>query len=131
VLRRKRIPPEHEAAFAAFQESLASVERAKEHLVSAVPSSRLPGRPLADALGDYEDGLASAREAMPGWRGSEVEAEWESCSKALAEAIDAARRFRLETPELPFDALMFALQDLMVPLEAFELAAIRWRRLRR
>ena len=39
---------------------------------------------------------------------------------------------RLETPEeLPFDALMFALQDLMVPLDAFEVAARAWRRLRR
>jgi hypothetical protein len=131
VLRRKRIPPELEEAFAAFLESLARVERAKELLVSAVPSPRLPGRPLADALGEYEDGLASAREAMPGWRGPDVEAEWESCSEALADAIDAARRFRLETPELPFDALMFALQDLIVPLEAFEVAAVGWRRLRR
>jgi len=131
VLRRRRIPPELEDAHASFGEALAHVERAKEHLVSAVPSARMPGRPLAEALAEYEEGLASAAEAMPGWRRPEVEAEWTSCRSALEEATGGAERFRLQTPELPFDALMFALQDLMVPLEAFEVAAARWRRLRR
>jgi hypothetical protein len=131
VLRRRRIPPELEDAHAAFEECLARVERAKEHLVAAVPSPRAPGRPLAEALADYEEGLGSAGEAMPGWRRPDVEREWASCDAALEEAGAAAERFRLETPELPFDSLMFALQDLMVPLEAFEVAAARWRKLRR
>jgi hypothetical protein len=131
VLRRRRIPPELEDAHASFGEALARVERAKEQLVSAVPSARAPGRPLAEALAEYEEGLASASEAMPGWRRPEVEAEWTACRSALEEAKAAAERFRLETPDLPFDALMFALQDLMVPLEAFEVAEARWRRLRR
>lgn len=131
MLKRKRIPAELEEAHAAFETTLGHVERAKEHLVAAVPSARAPGRPLAEALAEYEDGLGEARRSMPGWRRSETEAEWDSCDRALDEAVAAAERFRLETPDLPFDALMFALQDLMVPLEAFEVAARGWRRLRR
>ena len=131
MLKRKRIPPELEAAHEAFEAVLAHVEQAKERLVAAVPSARMPGRPLAEALAEYEDGLAAAREGMPAWRRPETERDWSACSAALDEAVAAADRFRLETPDLPFDALMFALQDLMVPLESFELAARGWRKLRR
>ena len=131
MLKRKRIPEELEDAHAAFESVLANVERAKERLVAAVPSSRMPGRPLGEALADYEDGLSAARAGMDGWRRPETEDEWSACSAGLDEAIALAERFRLETPDLPFDALMFALQDLMVPLEAFELAARGWRKLRR
>ncbi len=132
MLRRRRIPSDLEDAQTAFEATLARVERAKEDLVSAVPSARAPGRPLGDALAGYEDGLAEARRTMPGWRRPETGSEWTACDAALDEAVAAAERFRLETPEeLPFDALMFALQDLMVPLDAFEDAARAWRRLRR
>jgi hypothetical protein len=131
MLRRKRIPPELEEAHTAFLATLAHVERAKEGLVAAVPSARAPGRPLAEALADYEHGLAEAGRAMPGWRLPDVEAEWAACEGGLAEAVAGAGRFRLETPEMPFDALMFALQDLMVPLESFEVADRAWRKLRR
>jgi len=131
VLKRKRIPPELEDAHRAFESAIGLVERAKEALVEAVPSARAPGRPLAEALVDYEDGLAEAARAMPGWRRPETEGDWAACDAGLREAAALAERFRLETPDLPFDALMFALQDLMVPLEAFEVAARGWRRLRR
>ena len=131
MLRRRRIPPELEDAHAAFEAILARVERAKEDLVSAVPSPRAPGRPLAEALADYVEGLEKAR-AMPTWRRPQTESEWTACDAALGEAVAAAERFRLQSPEdLPFDALMFALQDLMVPLDALEVAAHAWRRLRR
>ena len=131
MLKRKRIPPELEEAHGAFEATLAHVERAKEGLVTAVPSARAPGRPLAEALADYEDGLALAKRAMPGWRLEETASEWGACDAAIDEAVASAERFRLETPDLPFDALMFALQDLMVPLESFELADRAWRKLRR
>jgi hypothetical protein len=131
MLKRRRIPAELEGAHAAFEATLARVERAKEDLVSTVPSARAPGRPLAEALADYEEGLAAATAAMPGWRRPETEEPWAACDAALGEALALADRFRLETPELPFDALMFALQDLMVPLDAFETAALAWRKLRR
>jgi len=49
MLKRKRIPAELEEAHAAFEAALAHVERAKEGLVSAVPTARAPGRPLAEA----------------------------------------------------------------------------------
>ena len=68
---------------------------------------------------------------MPSWRAPVVEEQWEACRAALDRAQALAERFRLDTPDLPFDALMFALQDLMEPLDAFEAAAVRFRRLRR
>jgi hypothetical protein len=68
---------------------------------------------------------------MPGWRRPQVDAAWVACAGSLDEAGSAAERFRLDAPDLPFDALMFALQDLMAPLDAFEVAARDWRRLRR
>ncbi|HXJ65687.1 MAG TPA: hypothetical protein VNN79_18170 [Actinomycetota bacterium] len=131
MLKRRRIPPELEAAHAAFEATLGRVERAKEDLVSAVPSARAPGRSLAEALADYEEGLREAKRTMPGWRRAETERDWAACDRGIDEAVGLAERFRLGTRELPFDALMFALQDLMVPLEAFEQAVRGWRRLRR
>src|SRR5438045_2183190 len=112
MLRRKRIPPELEEAHAAFESTLGHVERAKEQLVAAVPSPRRPGRPLAEALVDYEDGLAAARRVSRGWRVPRTEDAWAACDRALDQALEAAEHFRLETSDLPFDALMFALQDL-------------------
>ena len=131
MLKRRQIPPELEEAHAVFESTLSLVERAKEDLVSSVPSARAPGRPLAEALADYEEGLAAAKAGMAGWRRGETEAPWAACDAGLDEAVELAERFRLETPELPFDALMFAMQDLMVPLDAFESAARAWRKLRR
>ena len=127
----RRLPPDLEAPYEAFLRVLELVEAAKESLVSVVPSARRPGRPVADGLAEYEDGLRSARAAMPAWRSEAVLDLWEACGSGLDRAAEQARLFRLEGAELPFDALMFALQDLMAPLDAFEEAAVRFRRLRR
>jgi hypothetical protein len=107
------------------------VEGAKEALVSSVPSSRLPGSPLADALLEFDGRLGEAEAAMAPWRHGEVEAEWRACAEGLAEARRRGERFRLEGHGLPFDATLFALQDLIAPLEPFEAAAHRFRSLRR
>jgi len=131
VFRRRRIPPELDAPYAAFLGVLREVEAAKEALVSVVPMARRPGRPVADGLAEYERGLAAAGAAMPSWRADPVGEEWEACRAGLERAAELAERFRLEARELPFDTLMFTLQDLMAPLEVFEETATRFRRLRR
>ncbi|MCA1727166.1 MAG: hypothetical protein LC722_05820 [Actinobacteria bacterium] len=130
-MRRRRLAPELEEVRGAFDRAVGPVEEAKEAAVSAMPTARLPGRPLADALMGFEDALEEARSRMPGWRHQALEEEWSRCSDALAEALRMAERLRLEAPHLGFDAMAFALQDLIAPLEAFEEAALRFRSLRR
>jgi hypothetical protein len=131
VFRRKRLPAELLPAFEAFRLTLEPLERGKEALVSAVPSARLPGRPLPDALLEFEDGLRETEELMDGWRHEDLEEEWELCRHGLAEALRMADALRTDPPQLPFDAMAFAIQDLIASLEPFASAAERFRSLRR
>ena len=108
-----------------FAETLRIVEGAKDALVSALPTARRPGRALAEALADFEDGLHQGRARMPEWRRPELEREWEACHAGLEWALRGAERLRLEAPELSFEQMAFMIQDLMAPLEAFESAAER------
>jgi hypothetical protein len=91
---------------------VARIERAKADLVSAVPSPRgIPGRPLADALLAFEEGLREVTISLDeasGWRA------------AVDESLRRAERLRLEAPALDYEGLVDALADLMEPLEAVE-----------
>ena len=79
-LRRKRLPEELEAPYAAFEALIPELERAKAALTEAVPGSRLPGRPLADTLHEFEVGLREIRSGMDGWRAPEMEDAWLAAS---------------------------------------------------
>jgi hypothetical protein len=91
---------------------LARIERAKADLVSAVPSPRgIPGRPLAEALLAFEEGLRDAVISLDeptGWRA------------AVDESLGRAEKLRLEAPALDYEGLVEALADLMEPLESLE-----------
>jgi hypothetical protein len=91
---------------------LEGIERAKADLVTAVPSPRgIPGRPLADALVAFEEGLREAAVSLDettGWRA------------AVDESLRRAERLRLEAPALDYEGLIEALADLMEPLETLE-----------
>jgi hypothetical protein len=91
---------------------LARIERAKADLVSAVPSPRgIPGRPLAEALLAFEEGLRDAAISLDeptGWRA------------AVDESLRRAEKLRLEAPALDYEGLVEALADLMEPLESLE-----------
>lgn len=90
--------------------ALARIERAKADLVEAVPSPRgVPGRPLAEALLAFEEGLREAASAP------ELPAEWRA---ALRDALDRAERLRLEAPPLDYEGLVTVLADLLAPLDA-------------
>jgi hypothetical protein len=96
------------------------VEAAKRGLVAAVPSPRgAPGRPLAEALLAFEDGLRQADVRMDAWRLPELDDAWLACRDALAAALDRAERLRLEAPALDYEGLVAVLGDLLAPLEAF------------
>ena len=128
MFKRKRLPPELVPAYAAFLAVLAQVEAGKSMLVGVMPTTRLPGRSLPDALFEFEARSSRAAELMPAWRMPALEAEWSACEQGLAEAREQARRFREEGPELGgFERLIWAVEQLMAPLEPFEAAALAFR----
>lgn len=131
IFRRKRLPPELEAPYEGFRRVLAEVEPAREALTDVMPTTRRPGRPLPDALMEFEGRLERARAEMPGWRCPEFGGEWFACSTGIDEALARARRFREEAPGVGgFEGLIWAVEELLSPLEPFREAAERFRSLR-
>lgn len=131
MLRRKRLPPTLAPRFDAFLVVVERVERAKQSLTEAMPTTRLPGRPLPDALSEFEELLRRARSGMDGWRDEAVQDAWDRARQGLDEAIRVAETLRLEAPRLGgFEGLIGAIGDLIAPLEAFQGAAERFRALR-
>lgn len=129
--RRKRLPAELAGPFDAFTAVLAEIEPAKRALTMVMPTTRLPGTPLPDALFEFESGLGRAQALMPAWRVEPVEHEWLACDAGLTEGLDRARRLREEAPDLGgFEGLIWAVERLLDPLEPFEAAATRFRSLR-
>jgi hypothetical protein len=131
TLRRRRLPHALVEPFEHFGAVVELVEPAKTALTQVMPTSRLPGRPLSDAILVFETQLVEAQGKMPRWRVPEIEEEWEACEAGLAEALLRARRFADDPPELAgFEGLVWAVGELLGPLEPFEAAAERFVRLR-
>jgi len=129
--RRKRLPDELLAPHASFELVLNEIEPAKEALTEVMPTTRLPGLSLPDALAEFENRLERAREAMPGWRLDETESVWTVCDEGIAEALTRARRLREDAPDLGgFEGLIWAVESLLDPLEPFRAAAEHFRSLR-
>lgn len=130
-LRRRRLPEHLEAPAKAFDDLLPPLEQARAALTGSVPGTRLPGRPLAETLSEFEDGLREVRDGMDAWRSSDVEPEWEACSRCLDEALALADRVRTEGVQPQgFEGLIGLIGDLLAPLDAFERASTRFRELR-
>jgi hypothetical protein len=130
--RRRRLPSVLEASRQAFQDLLPGLEDAKSALLASVPGTRLPGRPLAETLLEFEEGLRRVRGEMETWRIPEVQDAWTRASEGLDEAIARAERVRLSAPApAGFEGLIGLVGDLMAPLEVFGDAAERFRDLRR
>jgi hypothetical protein len=128
LLRRRRLPPELSDAFATFRIVVALVERAKDALTAAVPSTRTAGLPLPDALSDFEEGIRGARDRMSEWRRPEVEAAWLACASAIDEALASAERLRVEAPHIAgFEGVIGALDGLLAPLDRFDVAFAAFR----
>jgi hypothetical protein len=132
VIRRKRLPKELDASLAGLRIAVEQVEAAKDAMTGTVPSTRSAGTPLAEGILELEERLAAAQELMPAWRHPEVEEEWLACQAGIDESLERARRLREDPPELGgFEGLIWAVDQLLAPLEAFEAAAERFRSLRR
>ncbi len=132
VLRRRRLPERLEASRRAFEGLVPALERAKGALTESVPGTRMPGRPLAEALFEFEQALHEVEAGMDAWRAPELEDAWLRASAGLGEALTLAERVRTEAPEpAAFEGLIGLIGNLLAPLDAFGVAADRFRDLRR
>jgi hypothetical protein len=120
VFGRRSERSTHHPARPAFDAVVERVEAGKRELVAAVPSPRgVPGRPLAEALVGFEDGLRQAEAGMDDWRLLDVDDIWRACRDALGEARRRAERLRLEAPAVDYEGLVAVLGELLAPLDAF------------
>ncbi|MGH2541072.1 MAG: hypothetical protein ACRDGK_11165, partial [Actinomycetota bacterium] len=68
---------------------------------------------------------------MPAWKSPPIEREWSACEAGISAALTRARRFREEAPDLAgFEGLIWAVEEMLDPLEPFRAAAERFRSLR-
>ena len=131
MIRRKELPPELQPAFRAFSEVVDAIEPAKAAVAEVLPGTRLPGRPLNDALAEYRAGIERARAGMDGWRRPEVEAEWQACAAALDLAVARSRALASQKDDPDgFEGLLWTVQGLIEALDPFVAAAERFRSLR-
>lgn len=128
LFRRRAPDPERAAAREAFRRVAAELDAAQRALLGAVPTSRDPGVPLAEALGAFEAGLARVEALMPGWRRPATEDLWRRCASALEAAGAATERLRSEPGVLGFEALNARVGDVLSLLEEFVEAARDLRR---
>jgi hypothetical protein len=129
--RRKRLPEDLASAHTAFEVIVAEMGAATRALTEVMPTSRLPGRSLPDALVEFEERLARARDAMSGWRRPETEDAWVACDAGLDEALRRAGDLRETAPDLGgFEGLIWAVDRLTAPLDPFEVGAEMFRQLR-
>ena len=132
MLRRKALPDALVPSFRAFHDVLDEIEPAKAGLTEVVPGTRLPGRPLDDALAGFAARLTRARDLMPGWRRPELEDEWSACAAGLAIALDRATQLLDDAYEASgFGSLVGVVEGLLDPLEPFAQAEDRFASLRR
>jgi hypothetical protein len=132
MLRRKKLPDELIASLEGLRAVVTEVEAAKQAMTGTVPSTRLPGTPLAEGILELERRLVAAQVLMPTWRHPDLEQEWQACEEGIAESLRLAAELRKDAPELGgFEGLIWAVDRLLQPLEAFEAAADRFRTLRR
>jgi hypothetical protein len=132
AFKRKKLPDELRDSLQHLREVAAEVEAAKRAMTGAVPSTRSAGTPLAEAILELDERLAAAQELMPAWRHPDLADEWLACDTGIRESLARARRLREDPPQLGgFEGLIWAVDQLLQPLEAFEAAAERFRTLRR
>jgi hypothetical protein len=130
MFRRKALPVELVPAEDAFRAVLNELEPAKAALAEAMPGTRLPGRPLGDALEEFTSRLTRALALMPGWRLTPLGAEWMACENGLEESISLARRIQRGLEPAGFTSLLGLVQALLDPLDPFQDAEVAFRFLR-
>lgn len=125
---RRSLPAELRPVRVAFEDVLAILEPAKARLTQVVPTTRVPGRPLDEAAREYGQALDAASAGMPAWRYPDVEDVWRACDAGIREARDRVEALAGEPDG--FEALIWAVERLLDPLEPFAEAARRFADLR-
>lgn len=129
---RKTLPDELVPSFRAFHVVLDEIEPAKAVLTDVLPGTRLPGRPLHDALEEFVARLTRARDAMPAWRRPELEDQWSACRDGLEIALHRATELLDDGYEAAgFGSLLEVVERSLDPLEPFARAEERFGSLRR
>ncbi|MCA1830161.1 MAG: hypothetical protein ABR552_09150 [Actinomycetota bacterium] len=117
-LLRRRADPARERLRAGFRATVTHVDAAQRALIAAVPMSRDPGVPLAQAIEDMSRHLDAATTALESWHDIEQVHEWTKCRAAILEA-----RAGLETldpeEEMGFEALNARIGEVIAPLDIF------------
>lgn len=132
MIRRKRLPDDLLSPLEVLRSVVQEVEAAKRAMTGTVPSTRSAGTSLAEGILELEERLEAAKVLMPAWRHPDLETEWRACDDGIRQSMDRARKLREDPPELAgFEGLIWAVDRLLDPLEAFEAAADRFRTLRR
>ncbi len=131
TFRRKVLPPALVPAHDVFLAVLEELEPAKAGLSDVLPGTRLPGRPLHDALEEFVMRLERAGSLMPGWKRPELEDIWVACDEGVEAALARARTLSAHADEVAgFEQLLGSVEGLLDPLEPFADAEDRFRRLR-
>lgn len=117
--RRRRPLPDAAVVWREFEAAADGVETGKAALVAAVPTARVEGRPLADALSEFERELRVSRDRMDGWHRADHDALWRACRDGIDDALRLAERARLEAPSLDFEGLVDLIGTLIEPLDPF------------
>jgi hypothetical protein len=131
VFRRKQVPPHLSGQWAAFAAQAERVEAARQALLGCLPVGRVDPAPVPVGLDLLRDELVAVREELDRWRVAPIEAEWQACATAIAEAlehIEPARAAAAETDEL--EELLAAVSDVIEPLDVWQDAERAWRALR-
>jgi hypothetical protein len=132
MFRRKPMSADLRSVLYGLRGVVEEVEAAKDAMTGTVPSTRFAGTPLAEGILELEQRLTAAQELMPTWRHPDLDEEWLACFAGIRESLERARRLREDPPELGgFEGLIWAVDQVLAPLEAFEAAAERFRSLRR
>jgi hypothetical protein len=130
--RRRRLPDDLVPTFDAFRRVLEELEPAKAELTDVVPGSRLPGKPLDDALRAFVARLDRAVALMPAWRRPELAPVWSACDDGLATArADASTILDEGREPSGFGDLVGLVEGLLDRLEPFADAEARFEELRR
>jgi hypothetical protein len=116
---RRRVPRDAVLVWRAFEAVAERIEAGKAAIVGAVPTARVEGRPVAEALLEFEAELRAARERMDSWRRSEHWRLWAACRDGLDDALRMAEGARLQAPSLDFESLVELIGRLLEPLDPF------------
>lgn len=131
VFRRKQMPEELAASWAAFGEQARRVEDARRALLGCLPVGRVDPAPIPVGLDLLRDELQAVASHVERWRVPEVEDQWQACRAALAESlahIEPTRATAARTDEL--EVLLDAVAGVVEPLDVWQDAERRWRSLR-